>query len=110
MEEVQKFIHKWFREITVSLLFLIFVLNLGGYDSSLEKLDQNDKQINQQVNQLNEELSEIKSSQITKDEVFDVQMDIMFQYLIYERDLDNKDISLSEIKQEIKNKKKENDQ
>lgn len=101
MKSLSDFIKTNLWKIT-SIVFALLFLTKGCTNSRIGKLEQ---KYNEQTFILNEKLdslSKIALSKASKNEIREQMELVMFDYLIYEHDLDKGKISLSDIKKKIK--------
>ena len=91
------FITTNFWKIT-TVIFLFLFLSNGCVNNKISKLDskfsKNSASVELKFDSINTELN----NYATKDDIKKIMNTVMFNYIIYERDLDDKKVTLSEIK------------
>jgi hypothetical protein len=100
MKTIQSFLQKHVWKVT-TIVFLLLFLSKGCVNTKVSKLEkeylENTSKLEKKLDSLTLELSKMATNKQIKD-----QMEIvMFNYLIYEDDLDKGKSSLSDIKNKI---------
>ena len=105
---VQK-IKENFHFVVLAFLILIFFRQCGA-NRDMDKINKEDKAIKTELVKANEKIDSlntyISTHTLNKEEMRKEMTVVMFEFLIYEDDFDHKRISLSEIKEKIKENEK----
>lgn len=100
MEAFKKFVNNHFWKV-MTAVFAVLFLSKGCVNNKVIKLDKKYDEITQIHTSGLDSLNTTVHTFATKDEVRDEMEQVMFEYLIYEDDLDKGKISLSDIKNKI---------
>ena len=92
--KIEKFSKKW-GFILITLLLLIITFKGCSTNSNVSSLRKENSKLKASVDSLNNVV-------VNEKEVRDVMEEIMLDFLIYEDELDNKKITVSQIKDKIK--------
>ena len=100
MEAFKKFVNNHFWKV-MTALFAVLFLSKGCVNNRVIKLDKKYDEVTQIHSHGLDSLNAAVINFATKEEVKDAMKQVMFEYLIYEDDLDKGKISLSDIKNKI---------
>ena len=84
-----------------TFLFLLLFLSKGCTNNKLSNLDKNSKETNQRLEQKIDSLQALVNTFATTKQVRDEMERTMFDFLIYEDDLDKGKSSISDVKNKI---------
>lgn len=101
MKKVNEFLSKWGMLIAVSLL-LIISFKTCSITSTVEDNNEKVTELESKVDSLEKEMVKTKEKTVSKEELDYMQKRRMYDVLIYEKELDDGNTSLTEIKEETK--------
>lgn len=100
MEAFKKFVNNHFWKVTTAIFAVLF-LSKGCVNNRLSKLDKKYDEISISHSNKLDSLNTAVTKFATESQVRDEMERVMFNYLIYEDDLDKGKVSLSDIKNKI---------
>lgn len=102
LEKIKKFANSW--GIFILLVFVLFKScgTASEAKDATEIVEENSTLVDSTLISISERFEKVENKTITKKEVRDVMEEVMLDFLIYEEELDKKQITISRIKDKIK--------
>lgn len=101
MKSINEFLNKWGNLILVFLVLIITMKTCGISSTTSDNSDQV-KELNSKVDSLGQELKSFKENTASKEELDVMQDEMMYDFLLYEKELDDGKITLTQVKEETK--------
>jgi len=103
MEKLKEFLKD--KVATFTLVSLICFLLFSVQTCSISRKIKNVSELQVKIDSLSTRIKSLESSQVSKKEYKEISERTMYQFLIFEEDVDKGKISLSEIELKLKNEK-----
>lgn len=101
MKKVNDFFKEWGNTILVFFVLVISLKTCGVSSTSSDNSEELNSLTNK-VDSLQNELDETKNKVISQEELDVMQDEMMYDFLLYEKELDDGEITLTQIKEKTK--------
>lgn len=98
MKNIRDFLNKWGNMIIVALLFITSFRTCGISSTTSDNSDDL-KQLRTKIDSLSDELDKTKKKTVSKEELDVMQDEMMYDFLLYEKELDDGEITLTQVKE-----------
>lgn len=101
MKKANDFLNKW-GNLVLTFFVLIIFFKTCGISSTTSDNSEEMKKLNNKVDSLGGELNSFKKKTPSKEELDIMQDEMMYDFLLYEKELDDGKITLTQVKEETK--------